>query len=192
MVENDIRVDMKTRFMAGVNSHLVLFPRPVLCPDCAFLIEFAQVVHVVYSVTDVLNAAKRFIGGRCPYRGEAHGFERSGICSKLIPQISVRGQIPLEVLQHRAVPCEGIVVSHEEIRACMTISLAVHLIIEIRDCVQNSEIQISALRVFFSSLEVRQHVAYSEGGIRHGVGAFLHLKEGGGIARQFLLEELKY
>ena len=178
--------------MAGVNSHLVLFPRPVLCPDCAFLIEFAQVVHVVYAVTDVLNAAKRFIGRRCPYRGETHGFERRGICSKLIPQISVRGQIPLEVLQHRAVPCEGIVVSHEEIRACMTISLAVHLIIEIRDCVQNSEIQISALRVFFSSLEVRQHVAYSEGGIRHGVGAFLHLKEGGGIARQFLLEELKY
>ena len=54
VIQNDIRVDIDSRFVKSLNCFLIFFLGPVLCADRVLLVELAQIVHIVDAVADVI------------------------------------------------------------------------------------------------------------------------------------------
>ena len=188
MIQNDIRIYMKSGLVACMDRRVVFIFRTVFCPDRSFLVELAEIIYIVDTVAYVIYAIHGFICRRHPDGCEPHGFQCGCIFCQLIPERSVGRQIPLEILQHRSVPRKGIVVCHQDIRSRMAVTFTVHLIVDIRDGIQNIQVQIPVLGIFLRCLEVCKHMTYGQRLIGRRIDRVFHRQQGACTALQLLLQ----
>ena len=98
MVQDDIGDDVNPGLVERIDSREVFILRAVLCGDASFLIELAQVIHVVDAVSNVLSPLMALVRGWKPdaFNPQIRKVVRRS--SNRPPQALIGGQIPRECL----------------------------------------------------------------------------------------------
>ena len=103
LIENDIADHLNPFVLKGRYRLQVILSGSVLCRNCSLLVKLAEVIQIVYIITDTGGSSCPFISRRKPDHIDTRSFQRCRLRSQLLPMQSVFRKIPLKALHHCSV-----------------------------------------------------------------------------------------
>ena len=103
MVEDRVGIDLDTGCLEGRHRGQIVGLGSIFCTNRTFLIELAQIKHVVHTVANITTAANALISRRQPQRRNTSCRQLTCPVGNLFPQVAIVGRIPVEILHHDTV-----------------------------------------------------------------------------------------
>ncbi len=100
VVEDNIRQRIDSLLPKGLDClHVFLFGA-IFGAHCSLGVKFTQVVHIIYTVSCIVDSPLAFVCRRHPDHGDPQILQIAGISVKPAPECTVRRKVPLKILQH--------------------------------------------------------------------------------------------
>ena len=100
MIQYDIGIYLYAVFMQFLNCRKIFLAGSVFCGNTALLVEFAQIIYIIYAVADIGCSGLSLIGRRHPHSADSVFRKGRSVVSELIPQTGILVKIPFKILHH--------------------------------------------------------------------------------------------
>ena len=104
VVEHNVGKHLDAGIVEGPDRLQIFFFRAVFGPYRSFLVELAQIVHIINTVAHVFLRGA-LVSRRQPYFADPQRCEILGLSGTALPPESVIRQVPLKILHHGLVVC---------------------------------------------------------------------------------------
>ena len=99
MVQDDIGIYLDFLIMKSTDCRKVFLACSVFCANRSFLIEFAQIIHIINSVADIFLRCA-LISRRQPDLCNSKFVKVRSFCRTALPPQSVIREVPFKILHH--------------------------------------------------------------------------------------------